>query len=155
MKTGCALLAVAGALLPLSASAQFTLIDHFNAYTPNSQLIGPVPAGDAWNLTIDSPTGMVVRAVSGSDLATYVGPTGPSAAYRALGPAGVAIPNSSTAATVFWQFSLGSTINNNWNFVLTDVNPTVSPALPAEPRSSAMTAPAVCSASAMGPRPMT
>jgi hypothetical protein len=33
--------------------------------------------------------------------------------------------NGSSAATVFWQFSVGSTnVANNWNFIVTDVNPT-------------------------------
>jgi hypothetical protein len=113
------LFTLAGVLLPFIASAQFSLFDNFDGYTPGSQLIGQGPAGDLWTLTIGSPTGMVVQAGS-----TVVGPTGPSAAYRGLAPVGLAVPNSSAASTVFWQFNLGSTTGNNWNFVLTDVAPT-------------------------------
>jgi hypothetical protein len=106
--------------------AQFTLFDNFNGYTPGASLIGQGPAGNLWNQTIGaatSTTGQVVRA-SSDGLATYVGPTLPIAAYRALGPAGLTLANSSTASTVFWQFSVGSTVlANNWNFVVTDVNP--------------------------------
>jgi hypothetical protein len=105
--------------------ADFTLFDNFNSYTPGANLIGQGPAGNVWTLTTGSPTGMVTQASpSGGGLETFVGPTGPSAAYRALGPGGLAIPNSSSAATVFWQFTLGGTAAYNWNFVVTDVNPT-------------------------------
>jgi hypothetical protein len=34
------------------------------------------------------------------------------------------IDNANQAATVFFQFKVGSVTGNNWNFVVTDVNPT-------------------------------
>ncbi|HWI58552.1 MAG TPA: PEP-CTERM sorting domain-containing protein [Bacillota bacterium] len=106
--------------------ADFTLFDNFDGYAPGAYLAGQGPAGNLWTMTPmngASPTGMVTRADSGG-LATFVGPTGASAAYRGLGPAGLTIGNSSTATTVFWQFRINqSAVNNNWNFVLTDVNP--------------------------------
>jgi hypothetical protein len=111
------------------AQAQFTLFDNFDGYTAGASLIGQGPAGNIWNQTIGaatSVTGQVVQAASGGGLLTAVGPTLPVAAYRALGPAGLTLANSSPASTVFWQFSVGSAAAaaNNWNFVVTDVNPT-------------------------------
>jgi hypothetical protein len=63
---------------------------------------------------------MVVSATSD----VVGGPTASTAAYRALAPQGLVISNSSTAATVFFQFRLNSATNDNWNFVVTDINPT-------------------------------
>jgi hypothetical protein len=107
-----------------TSQAAYTLFDNFNSYPSGASLIGQGPAGNLWTQTIGSPTGMVTQA-STDGLAAFVGPTGPSAAYRALGPGGLVIPNTSSAATVFWQFTLNSGITAyNWNFVVTDVNPT-------------------------------
>ena len=106
-------------LLLKPAQAAFVLFDNFNSYTPASQLIGQGPVGNTWALTIGSPTGMVVTSRSG-EIVTAAGPTAPSAANRSLVPPALSILNSSSAATVFWQFTLGSTVNNNWNFVITD-----------------------------------
>jgi hypothetical protein len=113
----------AGLALHTSAQAGYVLFDNFNTYTPNTSLIGQGPVGNLWNQTVGSPTGMIVTPYQGG-MAVFGGPSSPSAAYRALGPAGLTIANSSTTATVFWQFNLGTVSNNNWNFVLTDVNPT-------------------------------
>ena len=110
-----------------SASAQFALFDNFDTYTPGASLIGQGPVGNVWNQTIGvatSVTGQVVQA-SGGGLATFVGPTPAVAAYRNLGPLGLTLANATSSSTVFWQFVVGSiAIANNWNFVVTDVNPT-------------------------------
>jgi hypothetical protein len=111
-----------GLALSTSAQAGYALFDNFNTYTPNTSLIGQGPVANLWNQTVGSPTGMVINPYAGG-MAVFAGP-GTSAAYRGLGPAGLTIANSSTTATVFWQFNVGSVSNNNWNFVLTDVNPT-------------------------------
>ena len=105
-----------------SVRADFVLFDNFDGYTPGANLVGQGPAGNTWAQTIGSPTGMVTSATSGG-LATFVGPTGPSASYRGLSPLGLTVVNGSSAATVFWQFQVGATTGNNWNFVLTDVAP--------------------------------
>lgn len=102
-----------------SAFAEFTLFDNFNSY-PNGPLAGQGPAGNIW--AVGQPT--FTDVISVTDGAAAFGVSSASGvvnAYRSLTPAGLSIPNASTAATFFFQFRLTSTTGNNWNFALNDV----------------------------------
>jgi hypothetical protein len=114
------LLASAAALLPVSASAAFTLFDNFDPY-PVGPLSGQGPAGNLWTAT----AGATVANSSGSDNVLNLAINAGIPDYRSLTPSGLTIPNASTAATVYWNFTLsavggGAGSPNNWNFVITD-----------------------------------
>ena len=114
----------AGVAVAQPAAAQYTLFDNFNSYTSGSPLVGQGPAGDAWISTL-GPTAPLTVAGSGEQVAQIAsGANAQSAANRSLTPVGLAIPDASTGATVFWQFSIGAPTVNNWNFIVTDVVPT-------------------------------
>jgi hypothetical protein len=95
------------------ASAQFQLFDNFNSYA-NGQLVGQ----GGWTGTINPTSSQVVNG--GAFLGNFATA---SPTFRALG--GSSILNSSSAATVFLQFTLGSVATppaagNNFNFIITD-----------------------------------
>jgi hypothetical protein len=108
-----------------AANASFVLIDNFGSYAAGSALNGQ----GGWTAQTGTPPTSVVQ-VSGSNNAVQPIFNATAANYKNLGAS--SIPNSSTAATVFWQFSTpsnattGATTNstgsdpNNWNFIITD-----------------------------------
>jgi hypothetical protein len=115
------LLASAAALLPVSAPAAFSLFDNFNSY-PIGPLNGQGPAGNLWTAT----AGATVADSGGGDNVLNLAINAGIPDFRSLTPAGLAILNSSTAATVYWNFTLsavggGAGSPNNWNFVITDL----------------------------------
>jgi PEP-CTERM motif len=115
-------LAAATALLPVSASAAFVLFDNFDSY-PAGPLNGQGPAGNLWT----AQAGATVANSGGSDnVVNFAIPANAIPNSRSLTPAGLAIPNASAAATVYWNFTIsavggGAGSPNNWNFVITDV----------------------------------
>jgi hypothetical protein len=112
----CTLTVAAFAGLTISSSAALVGFDIFDTYT-TGPLNGKGPAGNVWTA---QPATTVVDA-GGGDLRASL--TGPSAIpnYRSLTPAGLSIVNASTAATVYWNFTISAaTTGNNWNFVITD-----------------------------------
>jgi len=102
-----------------TASAAFTLFDNFDAY-PAGPLNGQGPAGNTWTA---AAAGATVGSHAGSGNAAVLLNAIPN--YRSLNGPGLAIPNTSTAATVYFQFNTPSnatsgTTFNNFNFVVTD-----------------------------------
>src|SRR6185436_7276596 len=64
----------------------------------------------------------VVDTGAGDKVANMaIGGTGTLSTWRPLGVS--TIPDASTAATVYWNFTISSlaTNGNNWNFIITDV----------------------------------
>lgn len=113
------LLVAATALLPVSASAAPILFDNFNSY-PTGPLNGQGPVGNVWTALAGAT---VADSGGGDHVANLVSGTSTIPNYRSLTPAGLDIPNSSAAATVYWNFTIsaaGAGSGNNWNFVITD-----------------------------------
>ncbi len=115
-------LVAATALLPLSVSAAPILFDNFDSYA-TGPLNGQGPAGNLWTAQAGAT---VADSGGGDNVANLAVASNAIPNYRSLTPAGLDIPNSSTAATVYWNFTIsaiggGAGSPNNWNFVITDV----------------------------------
>jgi hypothetical protein len=115
------LLTAATALLPVSALAAFIPFDTFNSY-PAGPLNGQGPAGNTWTATAGAT---VADSGGGDNVVNFASGGSFIPNYRSLTPAGLSIANSSSAATVYWNFTLsavggGAGSPNNWNFVITD-----------------------------------
>jgi hypothetical protein len=109
--------AISGALTASSAAA-FVAFDTFDTYSPGA-LNGQGPAGNVWT----AQTGATVVDAGGGDLRARMAGVNSIPNFRGLGPAGLTILDSSTAATVYWNFTISSgTTGNNWNFIITDVS---------------------------------
>jgi hypothetical protein len=97
--------------------AAFVAFDTFDTY-PVGALNGQGPAGNVWT----AGTGATVVDAGGGDRRASMAGVNSIPNYRALGPAGLTIANASTAATVYWNFTISSgTTGNNWNFIITDL----------------------------------
>lgn len=109
------LVAVAGLFsTALPARAAFTLFDNFDSYN-----VAPLGGQGGWvtSATVGAQTNVVAGVLPDQKAQVY-GNSIPN--YKALGA--LSIPNSSTAATVFFNFKMAAaTTGNNFNFVLTDV----------------------------------
>ena len=118
-----AAVAIACTLMPLTLSAAFVGFDTFDSYGSGS-LNGDGPLGNTWTALATT----TVANTGGTDNVINLasGTTG-GVNYRSLTPAGLSIVNASTAATVYWNFTLtavgvtGSVAADNWNFILTDL----------------------------------
>jgi hypothetical protein len=100
--------------LPLHARAALSLFDNFNTYTP-----GSLSGQGGWTTSTTAGAVTNVVDVGGGDKEVQVyGNSIPN--YKALGA--LAIPDASTAATVYFNFKMAAaSTGNNFNFIITDV----------------------------------
>ena len=106
----------ASVALATSSPAAFVPFDTFDSYTPGP-LNGRGPAGNVWT----AQTGATLIDGGLGDLRARMDGAASIPNFRTLGPAGLSILNASTAATVYWNFTISSAVTgNNWNFVITD-----------------------------------
>jgi hypothetical protein len=99
------------------SSAAFVPFDTFDSYSPGA-LNGRGPAGNTWT----AQTGATLIDSGAGDLRARMDGAASIPNFRGLGPAGLSILDSSTAATVYWNFTISAPgAGNNWNFILPDV----------------------------------
>ena len=106
------------------AHADFALFDNFDNYAAGLNLNGLGPVGNTWTTPDATAAGTItiVNVAPGNnavrfDLATD---NGAHRNFRSLQAAGLAIPNASSAATVFFTFRTGGGYLN-FNTIVTDV----------------------------------
>jgi hypothetical protein len=99
-------------------SAEFTPFETFD-FLADGPLNGQGPVGNLWTA---NTVGSVLNLGGGDKVANLAtGGTGNLSNFRSLVPLTLSIPNASTAATVYWNFTIGAVTGNNWNFIVTDV----------------------------------
>ncbi|MCY2954265.1 MAG: PEP-CTERM sorting domain-containing protein [Planctomycetota bacterium] len=106
------------------AHAGFVVFDNFNSYTAGSILNGQGPVGNTWTTPDTAAQGSItiVNVAPGNNAVRFDNYTDNAAHrnYRSLQAAGLAIPNASSAATVFFTFKKGAG-NLNFNTILSDL----------------------------------
>jgi len=106
------------------AHADFALFDNFDNYAAGLNLNGLGPAGNTWTTPDAAAQGTItiVNQGPGDNAVQFVNYTdnGAHRNFRSLAGAGLAIPNASTAATVFFTFKKGAG-SLNFNTIVTDV----------------------------------
>jgi hypothetical protein len=97
------------------ALGAFSAFENFNGLTAGAALSGQ----GGWTGNVNASVASTGPGDNVAQLAT--GGTGTLSNWRPLG--GLAIPDASTAAAVYWNFTISSVAaaGNNWNFIITDV----------------------------------
>jgi hypothetical protein len=99
-------------------SAEFAPFETFD-FLADGPLNGQGPVGNLWTA---NTVGSVLNLGGGDKVANLAtGGTGNLSNFRSLVPLTLSIPNANTAATVYWNFTIGAATGNNWNFIVTDV----------------------------------